>query len=195
MEIWGGRPTKECVKVEENDCRQEGSVMFIPWGMAVLVRGDTVHAGGMHCDTYKNPYGNPRLHIYIKNKERSVAQEENGNRWHDYNSESESDNDTKEQRAVRTYPTFDEKRKNNSNLGYWEDGGVIRRENTFSKVLFGEMRSWESKTLTMGVRAAKKSGLAGKPQISEKEKEDSKPPAKKVRKIGTGLKTIKEKPN
>jgi hypothetical protein len=82
VEIWGGRPTKECVKVEENDCRQEGSVMFIPWGMAVLVRGDTVHAGGMHCDTYKNPYGNPRLHIYIKNKERSVAQEENGNRWH-----------------------------------------------------------------------------------------------------------------
>ena len=67
VQIWGGRPTKECVVGEGNtDNRQEGSVIFIPCGMTLIVHGDTVHGGGMHCDSYKNLYGNPRLHIYIK---------------------------------------------------------------------------------------------------------------------------------
>ena len=64
VEIWPGRPTKEntIIRVGKkvDDKRLEGAIVFIPKGVLLLVRGDTVHAGAMHCDTYKNPYGNPR---------------------------------------------------------------------------------------------------------------------------------------
>jgi hypothetical protein len=193
VEIWGGRPPKECVWAKGEDNRQEGSVMFIPCGMALLVRGDTVHAGGMHCDKYKCAFGNPRLHIYIKIGDRALSTEENGNRWHDYDSQSESDDDTAERKAVRTYPPFEAKRKNNSKLGYSVDGGIIRRESSFSKVLLGEMRLKESKTLTAGKRALKKNALAGLPLKTEKKEEDSKPPAKRVKKIGSEAKIVQTK--
>ena len=78
VEIWPGRPKKEnkvtLVEGKLVDNRLEGAIVFIPKGVLLLVRGDTVHAGDMHCDTYKNPYGNPRLHIYVKTREMALVE-------------------------------------------------------------------------------------------------------------------------
>jgi hypothetical protein len=148
VEIWPGRPTKENmitqVGKKVNDNRLEGKMVFIPKGVLLLVRGDTVHAGAMHCDTYKNPYGNPRLHIYVKNRDKPVVEEHNGNRWQDYDSEDVSDNDTDKERANRTYPPFDGKRQHAVCLGYnnIEKKGSRRNKN-LSGMLFGEMKPKE----------------------------------------------------
>ena len=122
IEVWPSRPKPEEIQAKIGgvmvDKRMPGSIVFVPYGIALLVRGDTVHAGGMHCDSFNNPYGNPRLHIYIKNKTQDVTNETNGNRWKDYDSDEVSDNDTPTDRFTRVYPLFTDKRKDAACMGF-----------------------------------------------------------------------------
>ena len=154
IEIWPGRPhsnQREYKRMKQDsieDNRMEGSMVFIPYGVLMLVRGDTVHAGAMHCDTHKNPYGNPRLHFYIKTSELAVTAEVNGNRWYDYDSQDVSDHDTPHEKALRQYPPFEKRRKHAECLGYDDvEDGVNRRGNSLSTNLFSEMREREKQLL------------------------------------------------
>ena len=183
VQIWAGRPTREHGYTASGyDNRQQGTVMFIPCGMAMFVRGDTVHAGGMHCDSYRNKWGNPRLHVYIKQKEGGdVGFEKNGNQWHDYDSGDTSDKDSEHKRAVRKYPAFLARRKNNELLGYAEDvraGEAIRKGNNFSKVLFSDMKLKEALNVALTGREARKL-QSTKQEIVEEVDLDKKPAAKK----------------
>jgi hypothetical protein len=145
IEVWPGRPGKHMYKDKRTgiDERMPGTVVYIPYGVMLLVRGDTVHAGGMHCDTYNNPYGNPRLHLYIKDENLNNGKEKNGNRWRDYDSEDISDDDTPEENAVRIRPLYDESRKNADCLGYKQNLNQEhknQRQVFLSKSLFSEMK-------------------------------------------------------
>jgi hypothetical protein len=163
IEVWPGRPSRTATldEVTKVDKRLQGSIVYVPYGVALLVRGDTVHAGGMHCDSLNNPYGNPRLHIYIKNKAVDVTSATNGNRWRDYESDNVSDDDTPQQRAVRAYRMFSDTRRDPDCLGFIDGDNQAknqRRAVSLSTILFSEMLPTEQKTLTKTGWAAKHQG-------------------------------------
>jgi hypothetical protein len=178
IEVWPRRPTRTetrgKVKGVWVDKRLQGSIVYIPYGVALLVRGDTVHAGGMHCDSFNNPYGNPRLHIYIKNKALDVTSETNGNRWRDYESDNVSDDDTPQQRAVRAYPLFTDKRRDPDCLGFVDGDNQAKRQRravSLSTILFSDMLTTEQKTLTKTGWAAKhQGGSAERSNVARAEK-------------------------
>jgi hypothetical protein len=178
IEVWPRRPTRtetrDKVKGVWVDKRLQGSIVYIPYGVALLVRGDTVHAGGMHCDSFNNPYGNPRLHIYIKNKALDVTNETNGNRWNDYESDNVSDDDTPEQRAVRAYPLFTDKRRDPDCLGFVDGEYQAKRQRravSLSTILFSDMLTTEQQTLIKTGWAAKhQGGSAERSNVARAEK-------------------------
>jgi hypothetical protein len=213
VEVWPRRPTAEEIIVNVGgvlvDKRMQGSIMYIPYGVALLVRGDTVHAGGMHCEPFNTLYGNPRLHIYIKSKTLDVTYETNGNRWYDFDPNDVSDDDTPVQRAVREYPIFVDGRRDPDCMGYIDgddQANKQRRGVSLSSILFSDVLKVEQKTLTVAgwaerhrLESMDKSRVAGRnEQLATKQEqgakieaggrdvaeEDKKPAAKRSRKKG-----------
>ena len=86
--------------------KHDGKALYIPFGYALVIREDVVHAGGMLCTKYnQGEYANPRVHYYVgyepypslkKNgrKTRSVSKvsinEENDYSYYDHSEDSQS---------------------------------------------------------------------------------------------------------